>query len=70
MSKHAQLVVVEYAWKNHHPIEWTETLVLDCSRGFGEGGPAHPDNTRRGAFQLRLRTRSPDLSDEEAEREE
>ena len=25
--------VVEYAWENHHPIHWEETIVLDHGRG-------------------------------------
>ena len=39
----------------------------------GEGGPVHPDDTLRGALQLRWKTGSPlllDCCDEEAGREE
>ena len=28
-----KLAVVEHAWKNHDPIHWEETLVLDHGRG-------------------------------------
>ena len=52
---------------DYHTGPWLRT------RGVGEGGPAHPDDTCRGALQLKWRTGSPwllDHCDEEAEREE
>ena len=64
-------VVAEHVWENHNLIYWEETMVLDHSRG-GEGGPAHPDDTRGGALKPRWRIGSPWLlrCDEETGREE
>ena len=69
--------VAEHAWENHHLIHWEETTVLDHGRertgAVGEGGPAHPDDTLRGAHQQRWRTGSSwllDHCDEKAGREE
>ena len=68
--------VAEHAWENHHPIDWEESTVLDHGRGqelLPEGGPAHPDDTLRGALQPGWRTGSAwllDRSDEEAGKEE
>ena len=51
--------VVEHAWENH-PIHWEETTVLD--HGMGQELLAlhiqmtPPDDTSRGALQLRWRT--------------
>ena len=50
--------VAEHTWDNHHPIHWEETTGV-----VGEGDPAHPDDTRRGALQLRWRIGSPWLLD-------
>ena len=63
--------VAEHAWENHHPIHWKETTAGPWQRtgAVGEGGPAHPDDTLRGALQPRWRTGSPwslDRCDEEA----
>ena len=52
---------------DHSAGPWQRT------RAVGEGGPAHPDDTLRGALQPRWRTGSPwllDHCDEEAGREE
>ena len=57
-------------------IDWEETTVLgpwQRTEAVGEGGPARPDDTLRGALQLGWRTESPwllDRCDEEAGREE
>ena len=52
---------------DHSAGSWQRTGTV------GEGGPAHPNDTFRGALQLRWRTGSPwllDRCDEEAGREE
>ena len=66
----AKSAVAEHAWENHHPIDW-ETSAGPWQRtgAVGEGGPAHPDDTLRGALQPGWRAGSPcllDLCDEEA----
>ena len=38
-------VIAEQRWDNHHPIHWEETTGI-----VGEGGHAHPDDTRGGAL--------------------
>ena len=39
--------VAEHAWKEHHPIRWQETSVIDRA----SGGTAYPSNTRGSALQ-------------------
>ena len=69
--------VAEHAWENHHPIDWEETTdsagPWQRTGAVGEGSPAHPDDTLRGALQPRWRTGTPwllDRCDEEAGRVE
>ena len=54
--------VVEHTWENHHTIHWEETMHSAGSwqrtGAVDEGGPAHPDDTLRGALQPRWRTGS------------
>jgi len=41
------VALAEHAWENHHPIHWAHTGPWQRTEAVVEGGPAHPDDTRR-----------------------
>ena len=47
----------------HNPLGDHSTEPWQRTGDVGEGGPTHPDDTHRGALQLRWKTGSPRLLD-------